>query len=500
MTPARRRTTSRKPKRDPAGGPAGPPAPQLHTATRSMSLPSILVLTTEPPPLPGLATTGAGLRAWGLANGLRSAGFERVTLAFAADAVRGREGGTEVVPWVRQVERAGLVDLVSELRPDAIVFQHWGMMRDLRRDPGCPVAVDLAGPHLLERRLWGSKDPAGDRREKLAALSRADHVVCSGQFQRCYFVPFLMEAGFDARSKDLCPVIPFSLSPELPEAAPDRSIRRVFFGGMFLPWQDPAASIERTLRVVAQHADGGLVFVGGPHPSLDVSEGRFDALMERLSKDARVERHGVLPFDRMLGLMRGCGLALDLMPQNPERLLAFPTRTITYMWSGLPVLHNNYDELARPIEAGKAGWTFPPDEPDLFESSLSRIMRSQGEIQRRSENAQRLVRAEYTWDRTIGPLAEWCKAPARRTRPAVVALPGDLAAPPEPGAGPQSQSPARRERRERVGYSPRVAVTGPNRHAWLLSPIVFLLALPISMMLVAIFALGELVRRLATRR
>ncbi len=463
-------------------------------------MPSILVLTTEPPPLPGLATTGAGLRAWGLANGLRSAGFDRVTLGFAADAVRGTGMADPVVPWVRQVERSALDDFVRDSKPDAIVFQHWGMMRDLRRDPGCPIAVDLAGPHLLERILWGSRDPAADRREKIAALSRADHVVCSGHFQRCYFIPFLVEAGFDARSTELCPVIPFSLSPELPEIEADRPVRRIFFGGMFLPWQDPAGAIERALRVVAQHADAGLVFVGGPHPSMDVSEGRFDALVERLSKEARVERHGVLPFDRMLALMRGCGLALDLMPQNAERLLAFPTRTVTCMWSGLPVLHNNYDELARPIESAKAGWVFAPGELDLFEASLSRLMRSQAEIQRRAENAQRLVRAEYTWDRTIGPLADWCRNPARRIRAAVVQVAAGLAMPPESPLTDAAPHPVRPRKRERVGYSPRVAVTGPNRHAWLLSPIVFLLALPISMMLVAIFALGELVRRVATRR
>ena len=41
----------------------------------------ILILTTEPLPLPGMAATGAGLRAWGLAFGLRSAGMTKVTIA-----------------------------------------------------------------------------------------------------------------------------------------------------------------------------------------------------------------------------------------------------------------------------------------------------------------------------------------------------------------------------------------------------------------------------------
>ena len=36
----------------------------------------IAVLTTDPLPVPGSPTTGAGLRAWGLAEGLRARGHD----------------------------------------------------------------------------------------------------------------------------------------------------------------------------------------------------------------------------------------------------------------------------------------------------------------------------------------------------------------------------------------------------------------------------------------
>ncbi|MGB9693138.1 MAG: hypothetical protein ACPL7D_13335, partial [Candidatus Sumerlaeaceae bacterium] len=38
----------------------------------------VLVITPEPLPLPGQATTGAGLRAWGLTMGLRMRGFDAI--------------------------------------------------------------------------------------------------------------------------------------------------------------------------------------------------------------------------------------------------------------------------------------------------------------------------------------------------------------------------------------------------------------------------------------
>ena len=34
----------------------------------------------------------------------------------------------------------------------------------------CPLAIDLAGPHLLERRFWGSRDPEGDRAQTMDEL------------------------------------------------------------------------------------------------------------------------------------------------------------------------------------------------------------------------------------------------------------------------------------------------------------------------------------------
>ena len=49
-----------------------------------------LILTGEPLPLPGRVTTGAGLRAWGLKEGLRCAGLD-VWVATREVAMEGLE-------------------------------------------------------------------------------------------------------------------------------------------------------------------------------------------------------------------------------------------------------------------------------------------------------------------------------------------------------------------------------------------------------------------------
>src|SRR5690606_5452412 len=109
-----------------------------------------------------------------------------------------------------------------------------------------------------------------------------------------------------------------------------------------------------------------------------------------------------------------CGTAIDLMPKNAERELAFPTRTVTYMWAGLPVIHNDYDELADPIARDRGGWTFDPADQKGLAKLIHRLLGHREDVERRSQNAQSLVRRRYTWDKTIAPLATWCEEPTRR--------------------------------------------------------------------------------------
>jgi hypothetical protein len=456
----------------------------------------LLVLTTEPLPLPGLPTTGAGLRAWGLCFGLRAAGFDDVRIGFAADSVRGREVDCSLVPGVSVFERGHLGEFVAGQQPDAIIVQHWGLMRDLP-PVSCPLAIDLAGPHLLERQLWGSRDRGGDIREKLLALSRADFAVCSGDFQRHYFLPFLFQAGFPPGG-NLCPVIPFSVAPDIPAPSPDRDLSAFLLSGYFLPWQDPRAAVEWTLETLAERQKGRLLVIGGPHPSGDVSGGGHDELVRRIDEHPHAERVATMPFDQLLGRLLTSGTAIDLMPRNPERELAFPTRTVVFMWAGLPVIHNNYDELAEPIARAKAGWVLDPSDERGFKRLVERLVGHSEDVQRRGENAQKLVRDRYTWDRTITPLADWCRDPRPREdkRPPLVTV----GAAEEPAAAGETRPRRRRGgSRGRIEYSPAAPVTGPNRLQQVLSPLALLLALPVALALLVLFGAAELVRLLVRR-
>ncbi len=376
-----------------------------------------LILTGEPLPLPGCVTTGAGLRAWGLMEGLRAAGLDawvatrRVAME-NVDEARARER------HVRLWEPESVAALLEECDPACVVAQHWGLLSEVP-PLSRPLAIDLAGPHLLERRLWGAENWTAHAEEKLAALRRADFVVCSGERQRLYFLNHLALAGFEITDATL-PVIPFSVSPDLPDT--EHAADEFVCGGMFLPWQDPRVALESLTATLEAEQRGHLHFWGGPHPRLDVSRGRFEALMERLDASPRVTCHGLEPFDAYVEATARHGVALDLMARNPERELAFATRTVVHLWAGLPVIHGDFDELAPMIAEAQAGWILPPDDADAVRATVRHVLDHPDTVAERRANAQALVRERLTWNCTIAPLAAWCRAPAQRDGKTAFAL------------------------------------------------------------------------------
>lgn len=403
----------------------------------------ILVITTEPLPVPGGLTTGAGLRAWGLAEGLRSRGFD----VAIATPLEGEQASAQVDSptdnRVRYFRRPELGALIARENPDVIVMQHWGLVYALPTLE-CPLVIDLAGPHLLERRYWGNPDADRDLEEKLSALRRADFIICGGEFQRHYFYPYLAMAGFDVRNEQF-PVIPFSVSPRAVEGAPAPDAEPTFiYGGAFLAWQNPEKAIRLLLEEMDNAGQGRLLFYGGSHPSIDASGGKFIRLYQYLKSHPRVEMRGWKPFAALTEeYAREGHVALDLMERNPERELAYTTRTMVYLQCGLPVIYNDYSELSLLIAREKCGWCLDPDDENGFRSLVRRLLDDPSAALSMRDGARRTAIGQ-NWDKTIGPLADFCNNPVQRHRPEPLfspenaAISGDHAQAAECPASPDS--------------------------------------------------------------
>ena len=123
----------------------------------------------------------------------------------------------------------------------------------------------------------------------------------------------------------------------------------------------------------------------------------------------------MVPHDQLLRNYAGAGAALDLMACNLERELAFTTRTVEYLWCGLPVIYNDYAELATWIREYDAGWTLDPHDEAAIRRTVSGILDQPGRLETYGRNAQRLVREQLTWNRTIEPLDAFVRSASKRS-------------------------------------------------------------------------------------
>ncbi|MFQ5857253.1 MAG: glycosyltransferase family 4 protein [Anaerolineae bacterium] len=364
-------------------------------------------------PLPGFPTTGAGLRSWGLGKGLESRGHEVIFSMPALYLDKGQQVPKDIANYAW--DPSGLSQVVQKTRPNIAVFCHWPTMH-IQQKLDIPTVLDFHGPHLLEREMQGYSRRPANVHEKITAIRKADFFVCAGEKQRLYFLSWLLAAGIDL-SEDVIASVPVSLSPELPNHEWSAAEPTFVYGGVFLPWQDPFNGLEILIETIAELNRGTLKFFGGRHPGYADQIGnleRFDALEVRLRRSPRARLEGMVEHARLIDEYRRAHVALDVMGRNPERELAFTTRTVEYLWCGLPVIHHDYAELSGHIEEYQAGWIVDPEDRKAIRQAVEEALTCPEEVRRRGENAQTLVRERLTWDRAIEPLDAFCRSPWQR--------------------------------------------------------------------------------------
>jgi glycosyltransferase involved in cell wall biosynthesis len=377
-----------------------------------------LVFFTDVLPLPGVPTSGTPLRTYGLVQGLRAHGHE-VEMSVPRAALEGMLARYDLASFSAEVRseiarlRESAFDftnqatLVRAASPDVVLCGHWPAATFAERIRPL-VVIDLAGPHLLERHFQGTPDHAGAVLAKLNALSRADLFIVSGAKQRLYFLSYMLRARVE-RPEERTITIHMPLSPRLPPRAwpaarPDYP--RFVFAGVFLPWQDPSRALSRTADAIERRGRGSLTIIGGPHPHYPLRDGVYGHLVESLSRRPSVKTLPMLPYEQLIERLTAADTAVDLMRWNLERELAMTIRSTTYLWSGVPVIYNDYADLGSLINKYDAGWTVAPSDDRALDRVLESIFDDPASVARKAQQAHQLARDVFSWDRAVVPLLE----------------------------------------------------------------------------------------------
>lgn len=371
----------------------------------------VVVIANDVVPGQGVPVAAAGLRAFGLAEGLRAHGFE-VTLAVARHIVERTWRRRLPPPAPRGTVAIATRDLaryVATTRPRAVVFTNSHAVDGLGRTPGVRYVYDFFAPKMLELSYRSAngfprEELAALRARKLRGLALADAVIVNGAKKVGYVYGWLTQTDRDVRSVPV-EVVPMCVPPHLVERPPYRPVR-LGVAGYLQPWSPPGPWVQPVLR----HVDDGraqldLVVaahwgrIGGEpvpmHPA-------FGPLLSH----PRVEAHTPMRFADFRRFLDEVDVSVDLFEHNLERELAMVTRTVVALASGVPVVHPPFTEVSPYIRDYDAGWLVDPREEAAIDAALEEIVSFPEVLTEKRANARALAVDVLDPKLAVRPLVE----------------------------------------------------------------------------------------------
>ena len=356
----------------------------------------IVVVANDVLPGMGVPVAAPGLRAWGIALGLRAHGHP-VTLV-VDDHVVGR-AWTRGLPAPRPAgtmllsgRQAG--DLVRSRRPRAVILTNSNHFANLGDVGDVPVIYDFFAPKMLELAEHEPANPAADalsalRARKLAALATCWAVIINGEKKVPYVEDWLAQAGRSPGDVPTAQVpMPVPVTPRARRGT-DGPLHAIV-SGYLQPWSRPGAWAK---SVLPRLADGSLVLhlLLAKHWGGDRVE-KFPESFTELTQAPGVISHGLMEFGRFRETLSRCDLAIDVFERNPERELAMVTRTLVAVACGLPVIHVPFTESGVLVERYSAGWLVDGDDGEGVARSIDTAINEPGALELKRRGAATLGR------------------------------------------------------------------------------------------------------------
>ncbi|ALG68688.1 glycosyltransferase [Beggiatoa leptomitoformis] len=390
------------------------PMSDLTPTTLSTAIPStqnrkVFLITHGMFPVAGESVTGNGIRAWGLAMGLRQQGFE-VIYATQANTIR-TVPENALVTLVPYQDYAHLHSLIKTYQPAVLIVGYWEIMRQLPDNFEIPIVLDLLAPRLLEAEFQDQHNVELELIDYIYTLSRADHFLCCTKRQKGFHLSWLLMSGISCKDNPL-DLIPISASPQLPQRPiqPPEHQPTFVYGGVIWPWRDPSAWMLMIMQTLDAHARGKLHLVVGKYP---LAGG--EAVSLKLPDEDRYQhilhKSDLMPYNEMEQFYLQADIGIELGTKNCERELSFSFRVIDYLRCGLPVICNDFLEVADLIREYDAGWVIPSDDNDALTTVVARIVTGKENLAQKSANAQRLILEQFNWEKTTQPLVNFCLNP-----------------------------------------------------------------------------------------
>jgi glycosyltransferase involved in cell wall biosynthesis len=377
----------------------------------------VFIISNDIVPSLGMPVAAPGLRAFGLAEGLRANGADVKTLVVKGFVDRQwmRFGKSVPHPMGRDTEVIGGFRLSRYLKthaPATVVLINSNQVDNLGPIPGIKYVLDFFAPKMLEMLYHHSGEYPEEeiselRQRKVRAIKLADGFIVNGAKKVPYFLGWLLQADRDIRDLPLevvnmCAPLAWSDPPRI---GPDSGGPVKFaVAGYLHSW----STLGAWVRVMERHLDrsnASLDLMVPWHWSVSqhyehTSRGDLD----RLAGYGSVTTHGPMTFSNFQRFLSGIDVTIDLFQHNLEREYAMVTRSIIALACGVPVLHPPFTEVSPMIAEFDAGWLVDPGDTAALEAVISGIIEDPEELRRKKENARRLASALIEPEVAVKPL------------------------------------------------------------------------------------------------
>ena len=374
----------------------------------------VFILSNDIVPKLAMPVAAPGLRAFGLAEGLRANGLEVKTLLIREFVERqwlrfGRSVPHPTAPDTEIVGAKSLARYLASSAPATVVMINSNQIGHLKPIQGVRYVLDFFAPKMLETLYQrGGEYPREElkalRERKIRAIELADGFVVNGEKKIPYFLAWMLQGDRDVRHLpvevvDMC--LPLSWNEETTVGSPVRFA----VAGYLQTWSTLGNWVEVVERSL-DHPNMSLDLLvpwhwGGGREKVHVSEGDLD----RLAKHDSVTVHGTMNFAGFQNFLSTVDVSLDLFQHNLEREYAMVTRSVNALACGVPVIHPPFTEISPWIQAYDAGWLIDPQDTGALEKIIGNILENSDVVWEKKQNARKLAADIIDPEVAVKPLA-----------------------------------------------------------------------------------------------
>ena len=394
----------------------------------------VLIVTGDPI---GERMAGPAIRVWNMARALADVAEVRIV----SWAPIGRESDTFAMFHLAETDDAGMKQ--HEAWSDVIIVQgmSFRIFPSITRTEKIVIA-DLYDPFQLEQlemNKYSERARWEDEVTKAVSLlneqlARADMFLCASEEQRSLWLGGLSALGRlnpanyaeDPTFESLVRIVPFGLPADpptqrrhaikgvVPGISPDDRV--LIWGGGIYNWFDPVTLVEAMGLLADERPEIKLFFLSARHFNPDVPE--MKALTDTLAAAERLGLTGRsvffndswVDYEARADYLLDADIGVSTHVWHAETRFSFRTRILDYIWAGLPVISSDGDVFAHTVRDRGLGSVVPPGDAVALAQAITGLLDDPEGL---SATASRVrgAREDFTWERALEPLVEFCAAP-----------------------------------------------------------------------------------------